>query len=282
MIKFLIILFFIPGLTYAQYKVPCLTKKTTLDLSCSCKKTKSCYHPLKKVDRKIYKRLHNNRINRKLTKIAMKAHDAESGLYSGKIQPDGKEFKALDKLNTKLSKARKQRVKRYEKFLKKKGSKKWKMKDRIAIANKRLLKNIPKEKLKRLQKSGFQTSFAKFFAEKSGIKGFTPYRTNPKNGVILAAEDDDEAPIQVNTQSGTDASANTEFAINQQGLDEARKKKYKFDTIIKKPEASLFKVISNRYVLVIDRLDQRTIARASRGVSKEELISSIKSFLKSN
>lgn len=263
---------------FAQYKFPCVNNKSQLDLSCSCKKSKSCYKPLKKVDKKIYKLGTQTKMDKKLTKVVMRAYKAEEQLFSGKIKPTNKQFKALDKLNGKLGKIRKKKVKQYEKYLKRKGAKMWKMKDRMAYANKKLLKEIPKSKRDKLLKSGFQSSFAKFFADKSGMKGYVPMKSDPKSGVLIAQDKKsiDDSNDEPTTAKTTD---NKEYTVDTKGIARTRSKNFKYDTITKKPEVSIFKVISNRYGLVSDRLDQKAISKSVHGADKKELIKSLSNFL---
>ena len=265
---------------YSQFKVPCLTNKTQLDLSCACKKTKSCYSPLKKVDKKIYKLGSQSKMDKKLTKIVLRASKAEEALYGGKISPNDKQFKSLDKLNIKLGKARKKSVKKYEAFLRKKGAKMWKMKDRISYANKKLIEGIPLKKRNKLLKSGFQSSFAKFVAKNIGMKGFVPYRTDPKNGIIIAELDENkdlssEKSIKIAGKNPD----NSKYTVDTKNLDRTNKKNFKYNTIINKPESSIFKIISNRYALISNRLDQRAVSKSLNGANKFEILESFKNLL---
>lgn len=265
---------------YGQMQIPCVTKKEKIDLSCSCKKTKSCYKPLKKVDKKIYKMGGQTKVDKKLTSVVMKSHNLEEKLWGGQLTTKSKDFNELTKLNSKLSKARKKRVKAYEKALKKKGVKKWKMKDRIAAANKLLLKTIPNSKREELVKNGFKGEFANYVAEQSGMKGYVPISASTTGGRVILARDDggsmDEiANVQTTSSKGKNTNNGLAYQDTSDAAFQAKRKNYKYDTIIKNPDVSIFRVISNRYTNIQDRLDQNVITKSIHGIDKDKLIKSM-------
>lgn len=275
--KIFLLIMCYPLSAFSQFKNPCISKDEKIDLSCRCRLTKSCYKPLKKVDKKIYKMGGQTPMDKKLTKVVFKSHKLDEKLFSGQLKDDSKEVKSLIKLNKKLSKINAKKLKAYEKLLKSKGVKKWKMKDRVKAANKLLLKTIPKGKKEILEKNGFGNDFAKFIAKKSGITDYVPLKTNTKGNKIILAREDGKRIEEIQNSNVTDKTNSSPF-VNQDAsklVEKSKDKKYKFNTINKNAQLSLFKIISNRYSLIHKRLDQKAISGFVGAEEKKKIIDSI-------
>lgn len=234
---------------------PCLTDKEALDLSCSCKKSNSCYKAMSKVEQKIFKAKVKSKTDKQIFNFASEGYKLSSKILSREIDLDGIEMKKFEKQGLKLSKVTDKSIKWYEKFLKSKGAKQWKIKDRAAAINKAYLNTVPKDTKDKLDQGSFFQRMSNFL--KSKLTG-TQVETDFKSNVIASNNDIESEVNEEITPSEFVEKANSDPTTRNNSLVEAkanqmRRKNFKFDTIIKNKNVSIFKIISRRYYNVASR-----------------------------
>lgn len=227
-----------------------------LDLACSCVARNSCYQAMSKIDKKVYKHKVKTKTGKKLYKLVKEAYDAETKLFSRQVKADGKLMKDLGKKNKKLDRIVAKRLKWYESFLKVKGAKKWKMKDRVKVMNKHYLQKISKKEQARLKREGIFGKMQAMLKSKLIGGAYGDYVSGTGN--LASTRNQVVKDFVNNIDVSTKEVANSDNPLDRNNTDlEARanamkKKKFKFDTIIKKKKISIFKVISRRYTVVIN------------------------------
>ena len=257
----------------AQMSAPCVTQKVQLDLSCSCVSTNSCYQAMSKNDKKVYKYKTKTKTDKKLYKLAKEAYDIETKLFSRQIKPSDKAFIDLEKKNQKLDKVVAKRLKWYENFLKSKGAKKWRMKDRVEAMNRKYMKSIPKETIARLNQEGIFGKMNSMLASKLTGKAYGDYVPSSTIRISASGKIIGNTIEELKTDSKEVANNENPLKRNTNDLENRanamKRKNFKFDTIIKMKEASLFVIISTRYKAVISR-NRVTIPIQRETISKEQ------------
>jgi len=233
---------------------------------------------MSKIDKKVYKRGIKTKLDKKLFNIVKKAYKLEDDFFSRKVDHKDKRFKELDKTNAKLSKYNLKQRKKYEKMLKAKGAKVWRIKDRVKKIKNLWKKLIPKDRYEYLMKYGPENSLGKMMAKNAGIQGYAG------NGVgsnsLKATKDLVKAQIVESVNRKTEDVISDDMGTKKvidaarEAQSQLKNKNYKVNDI-HLAHKSIWKVLSARYIRVQDRLDKDVILTGSKSINKSNVQKSI-------
>jgi hypothetical protein len=272
--KKLIFVFLFLCISNVAYSV-CITKKTRIDVNCSCRKTKSCL----KFDSKNYKRQEKNAkkaAGKNASKIYKKTKHAIKGadsIFDGTINPRKLDIKKFQKIDNQLTKVNKKMIKRLEKRYKAAGMKHSSFNKLKKYIDKTMDKAVPKHVQNYVEKYGIPTGAIKeSFGLSTSALG-SNFGSSPDKSVEAIRNISQGKPAEMD--AGPQAidpnlsKEEKERLLAQRKADEFRKgKKYKFNDIHPN-HVSLFKVISLRYLSIKGRLDQKAIMRDTLRIDKK-------------
>jgi len=262
----------------AQIKNPCINNKMNVDFSCQCITTNSCYKSMSKIDKKVYKRNIKTKFDKKLFSIVKKAYKLEDDLFSRKVDITDKRFKEIAKTNAKLSKYNNKKRKAYEKMLKAKGAKTWRIKDRVQKVKNLWKRLIPKDRYDYLLKYGPENSLGKMMAKNAGVQGFSGARLGGNS--LKATEDLIKAQIVNSTKVAAEEVISDDMGTKdvitaaREAKNSLKNKNYKVNDI-HLAHKSIWKVLSARYIRVQNRLDKNAILAGSQIINKDNVQKSI-------
>jgi hypothetical protein len=249
MIKIILFTFMLSISSFAA----CINNKKTVEADCKCRQNNSCFKYESAKNKKWYSSVFKSKVSKQLLKVKYDSDAMIEKLFSGEMSPYDP---ALDKMFTKYDKIEKIKdrgLKRYEANLKKRGVKNWKVENRIKVIKKAYNgikgdKNILDEmnkvtggKLKVSPRININspTSIKKLKDKKKAkdviAAGTTTKKTNTKPTSTIASADSIKAA--------------------QEEARRMRNKNFKFDTIIKEKDKSIFDFISSRYQKVKSKLN---------------------------
>ena len=266
------------NLALAQVSQPCVDVNMSLDFSCSCIKSNSCYKSMSSNDKKVYKAKVKTSFDKKLFNLVRGAYSLEDEFFSGKVSLNSKEFKKLDKISNKLNKYNANGRLKLEKFLKKKGVKAWKIADRKKAVGKTWSALITKERWKEIEENGVGVSLASIMAKNLGgntidlinlpssdsdPKSLIEINLNQIKGEIAGNSNDTNSIIDSNDSLISGKDDISKAAINAKEL--IKTKSYNLNDIHAQ-HINIWKTISNRYTLLRGRLDQTAILIGSKTI----------------
>lgn len=230
----------------------CIGNKKSVDANCACKRNNTCFKYESAKNKKWYNSVFKSKVSKQLLKVKYDSDKLIEKLFTGELSPYDP---ALDKMYTKYDKIEKIKnkgMKKYEANLKKRGVKRWKVSNRVNSI-KKVYKNLKGDK-------SLITEMNKVTGSKLNIRPQINIREQ-------IAKSKKTQSVAVNKESATE-SANTKKeqpkdtiaskdSIKQAQLqaDRMRKKNFKFDTIIKDRDKSIFEFISSRYQRLKSKLD---------------------------
>lgn len=261
-LKLIFLIFAFGQSTYGQTIIPCIDKKTNLDMECKCKKRKSCMSSMSPREKKSLVKLNQEipgNYIMKITKKSLPGLMLMKKALSGEFDVNNFPYKEFNKIDEEFTKMNKGLIKKAEEKMKELKVKPFKVKERIAIfekKDKKLYDKYAKPK-KNITLAGMKIS-------SNGIK-----------------EETDEVIKEVAEETGAVAIAeNQPDSQNNNGLaykdmsgkvQKYMKKKFKYKGSILNKDANIFKNISARYVLKMKDLDQKTIQLAINQLNDEDI-----------
>lgn len=238
----------------------CLKKNFTVDSSCKCSKSNSCFNPTNKKYKSELKSIaknSNKKMAKKIHSLQKKSLTQLKQIFSGNLKLN---LKLIDESNKRTEKIRlynKRNEKKVNKAMSKYFGKKYNYAKRVSTLEKRISNSLPVKTRKYLNKVGLSTSF-----KSKRNKGNTS--SNEKTDKTYK-----ETMEKLSKASGVPLSINIDQSNAVERI--VKTKDYKYETIYPK-SINLFDAISSRY--------RSELSPAKEKVNKQDLIANIRKSIK--
>lgn len=291
--KWILIIFTINlSLGHAQEpKLPCIDRNGNMDLTCQCAKKKNCMPAMSKTEKLGIKKL-NEKVPggnvMKMTKIALPAYKELNNVFNGKFDPKKFPYKKLKEANAKLDRVNKKLTPITEKLYQKLGIKPYKTAERVKMREKILKKQLGKKNMELIESGKIGLNIAALVEgrpvmqnnSKTASKNIASTKDVPQKD----AKEIEMSKIKSIMETGDEKNVkiDTKKRFTDEELIAAANKKFKYFTVRKKDEGSIFSFISEAYRKNLNNLDRNAMKSTTSDREMDFIETQKRQFIRNN